>query len=111
LKLNEEILERRINEGFSGGEKKKFEILQMLILKPKVIILDEIDSGLDIDSVKEIFEVIKNQKAIVILISHSPKILQYVKPNQVILIQDKTVKEVGDVKLAKKILQNGYQGN
>ncbi len=109
LNLEGSFLERKVNEGFSGGEKKRFEILQMLILKPKVIILDEIDSGLDIDSVKEIFEIIKKQKATIILISHSPKILQYFQPKQVVLIQGKTIKEIGDVKLAKKILKNGYE--
>lgn len=113
LKLNEEFLQRNINEGFSGGEKKKFEILQMLLLKPKVAILDEIDSGLDIDSVKDIFQIVrdyqKKEKATIILISHAPKILKYISPDQVLLIQGKTIKEKGDIKLAKKILKNGYK--
>jgi Fe-S cluster assembly ATP-binding protein len=115
LKLTEQFLERNINEGFSGGEKKKLEILQMLILKPKVVILDEIDSGLDIDSVKTIFKIIKqyqkDQKATVIIISHSPTILEYIAPEQVLLIQGKTIKEKGDIKLAKKILKKGYEEN
>ncbi len=112
LKLTEEFLERNINEGFSGGEKKKFEILQILIFKPKVIVLDEIDSGLDINSTKLIFKIIEKyrqkNKAVVIVISHSPKILQYITPKQVLLLQDKTIKTKGDIKLAKKILKNGY---
>ncbi len=115
LKLSEQFLERNINEGFSGGEKKKLEILQMLILKPKLIILDEIDSGLDIDSVKTIFKIIKqyqkDEKATVIIISHSPTILKYIAPEQVLLIQGKTIKEKGDIKLAKKILKKGYEEN
>lgn len=113
LNLSEEFLQRNINEGFSGGEKKRFEILQMLLFEPKVAILDEIDSGLDIDSVKNIFQIVKNyqeeQKATIILISHGPKILKYITPNQVLLIQGKTIKEKGDIKLAKKILENGYK--
>lgn len=113
LKLNEDFLERNVNENFSGGEKKKFEILQMLLLKPKVILLDEIDSGLDIDSVKNIFKIIKiykqKEKATIILISHGPEILKYTTPDQVLLIQNKTIKQKGDVKLAKKILKNGYE--
>jgi Fe-S cluster assembly ATP-binding protein len=113
LKLNEEFLQRNINEGFSGGEKKKFEILQMLLFKPKVVVLDEIDSGLDIDSVKNIFTIIKNyqkeQKATIILISHAPEILKHITPDQVLLIQGKTIKQRGDIKLAKKILKHGYK--
>lgn len=113
LNLTEDFLERNVNENFSGGEKKKFEILQMLLLKPKVVLLDEIDSGLDIDSVKSIFKIIKKykakEKAIIVLISHGPEILKYITPDQVLLIQEKTIKEKGDVKLAKKILKNGYK--
>ncbi len=113
LKLGEDFLQRNINEGFSGGEKKKFEILQMLLLKPKVVILDEVDSGLDIDSVKNIFKIVQQykeeEKAIVIIISHGARILKYVSPEQVLLIQNKTIKEKGDIKLAKKIIKNGYE--
>ena len=113
LKLEKNFLERNLNEGFSGGEKKKFEILQMLILKPKVVILDEIDSGLDIDTVKKIFKIIEKykqeEKAIIILISHAPEILKGITPNQVLLIQDKMIKKQGDIKLAKQILKKGYE--
>ncbi len=113
LNLQEEFLQRNVNEGFSGGEKKKFEILQMLLLKPNVIILDEIDSGLDIDSIKEIFKIIikyqKQENATVILISHAHEILKYVSPDQVILLQDKIIKEKGDIRLAKRILKDGYK--
>ncbi len=113
LNLSEDFLQRSVNEGFSGGEKKKLEILQMLLFKPKVVILDEIDSGLDIDSIKNIFQIVKNyqkeHKATMILISHGPKILKHITPDQVLLVQDKTIKEEGDIKLAKKILENGYK--
>jgi Fe-S cluster assembly ATP-binding protein len=113
LSFDEDFLEKDVNVELSGGEKKRFEILQMLLFKPKVVLLDEIDSGLDIDSVKEIFQIVqeyqKVEKALVLVISHSPKILQYLKPDKVILIQNKTAFKEGDVKLAKEILKNGYE--
>jgi Fe-S cluster assembly ATP-binding protein len=112
LNLKSTFLQRNINEDFSGGEKKKFEILQMLIFKPKVVILDEIDSGLDIDSVKNIFSIIKNYKeendAVIILISHSSKILKYIIPDRVVVMKEKKILEDGDINLAKKVLENGY---
>ncbi len=112
LEMQKEILERNVNEGFSGGEKKKFEILQMLILKPKVVILDEIDSGLDIDTVQKIFGIVKEykkeNKTAIILISHNTKILENIKPDNVILIKEGKIKETGKINLAKKILKDGY---
>jgi len=112
LTLKMSFLERNLNEDFSGGEKKKFEVLQMLVLKPKVVILDEIDSGLDIDSVKKIFSVIKDykeeNKVIVILISHSSRILKHITPDKVIVMKEKEILEDGDINLAKKVLENGY---
>ncbi len=113
LNLSKEFVQKELNEGLSGGEKKKLEILQMILFKPKVVVLDEIDSGLDVDAVKKIFEIVKSyqkeEKATIILISHSTEILKFVKPEQVLLVQDKYIKERGDVKLAKKILENGYE--
>ena len=115
LKLTEDFLQRNINESFSGGEKKKLEILQMLILKPKVVIMDEIDSGLDIDTVKDIFKIVqeyqKETKCTLIIISHAPQILKYITPKQVLVIQDSSIKKKGDIKLAKTILKNGYKEN
>ncbi len=113
LNLSKEFVQKELNEGLSGGEKKKLEILQMILFKPKVAVLDEIDSGLDVDAVKKIFEIVKEyqkkEKATIILISHSTEILKLMKPDQVLLIQSKSIKERGDFKLAKKILENGYE--
>lgn len=112
LNLPENFIERGLNENFSGGEKKKSEILQMLILKPNTIILDEIDSGLDIDSVKTILQTInafyEEYKPILIIISHNPLILDYITPSKVILINEGIVKSEGDITLAQKILEEGY---
>lgn len=113
LNLSEDFLQKDLNEGLSGGEKKKLEILQLILFKPKFAILDEIDSGLDVDAVKNIFKIVKEyqkeEKATVVLISHSKEILKLMKPDQVLLLQGKGIKERGDVKLAKKILENGYE--
>ncbi len=110
--LDEIFLRRNVNEGLSGGEKKKFEVFQMLILKPKVAILDEIDSGLDIDSIKNIFEIVvnyqKERKSTIIIISHNTDILKYISPAQVILLDNKSVRKKGGEDLAKEILENGY---
>ena len=95
LKMKPEFLQRNLNEGFSGGEKKRNEILQMLLLNPKLIILDEIDSGLDIDAIKIICDGIMNnlqKDTSLIIITHYPKILTYLKPNFVhIMIEGKII--------------------
>ena len=80
LKMKSEFLNRDLNQGFSGGEKKRNEILQMLLLEPKLIILDEIDSGLDVDAIKIICETIMNnlkENTSIIIITHYPRILNY----------------------------------
>ena len=77
--------------------------------------MDEIDSGLDIDTVKDIFKIVqeyqKETKCTLIIISHAPQILKYITPNQVLVIQDGSIKKKGDIKLAKTILKNGYKEN
>ena len=111
LKMRNEFLNRNLNEGFSGGEKKRNEILQMLLLNPKVVILDEIDSGLDIDALKIICDIINenlNKNSSLIVITHYPKILQYLKPTFVhIMIQGKIVK-TGGVELIEQLEKEGY---
>ncbi|OGY87457.1 MAG: Fe-S cluster assembly ATPase SufC [Candidatus Kerfeldbacteria bacterium RIFOXYA2_FULL_38_24] len=112
LKMKPEFAERYLNEGFSGGEKKKSEILQMSLLKPDIAILDEIDSGLDVDALKEVCQSISLAKSEnnfgLVLITHYPRILQYLKPGYVhILLNGKIVKS-GNWKLAQKIEQQGY---
>jgi Fe-S cluster assembly ATP-binding protein len=112
LKIKNEFLNRNLNEGFSGGEKKRNEILQMLVLNPKLIILDEIDSGLDIDAIKIICEEIKKNLAknsSLIVITHYPKILTYLIPNYVhIMIEGKIVKS-GNIELVDYLEEKGYQ--
>lgn len=112
LGLGDHFSSRYLNDGFSGGEKKKSEVLQMLVMHPKYAILDEIDSGLDLDSLKlvfnEITEFAKEQNTGVIIITHNPKILDYIKPNRVHLLKDGTIEKSGDSELAREIINSGY---
>lgn len=113
LQIDEKHLERSVNDGFSGGEKKKNEILQMAVLEPKLAILDETDSGLDVDALKVVAEGIKtvkkmNQDMGVLIITHYQRILDHIKPDQVhIMLNGKIVKS-GDHKLAKELEKTGY---
>jgi Fe-S cluster assembly ATP-binding protein len=115
LNISSEFLTRNLNEGFSGGEKKRNEILQMLLLNPKLIILDEIDSGLDIDAVKIIFEGILNtlqtfgKICSLLVITHNPKILTYLKPDYVHIMVDGKIVKTGNLDLVDKIENFGYQ--
>jgi len=111
LQMKSEFLNRNLNEGFSGGEKKRNEILQMLLLEPKLIILDEIDSGLDIDALKIICEgIIKNlsPKSSLIVITHYPKILNYLKPNFIHIMMDGKIIKTGNLELIEKLEKEGY---
>lgn len=111
LKIKKEFLTRNLNEGFSGGEKKRIEILQMLLFKPKLIILDEIDSGLDIDAVQLIYNSIlsfKEKEASVILISHNTQILDYIIPNYVNILINGIIIKKGNKDLVEKIKTTGY---
>lgn len=113
LKVNPELLKRGLNEGFSGGEKKRLEILQMAVLEPKFAVLDETDSGLDIDAIKAVAvgikQNIKKYKTGVLLITHYQRILDYIQPDFVhVMVRGKVV-ESGDKTLVKKLEQDGYQ--
>ncbi len=113
VSLDANMLHRSINAGFSGGEKKKNEILQMKILKPKYIILDEVDSGLDVDSLKVVCENInnylkENKKASLLIITHYPRILEYLHPDFVHILSDGKIVKTGDIELARQIEKNGY---
>lgn len=115
LKLENDMLHRSINEGFSGGEKKKNEVLQLKMLKPKFIILDELDSGLDVDSLNvaciNINNYIKeNKNTSVLIITHYPRILEYIKPDYVHILGDGHIVKTGDFSLAKEIEKDGYTG-
>lgn len=114
LNLSDDFLRRSVNEGCSGGEKKRNEILQMMALKPKLAILDEIDSGLDIDGLKLIARAIKqftvhSPQSSVILITHYARILKYLKPDFVHVMMDGRIVKSGKMSLAKKIEEKGYK--
>ena len=112
LKFDEKILSRQLNVGFSGGEKKKNEILQMSILNPKLSILDETDSGLDIDALKVVSEgvnALRNNNNSFLIITHYQRLLNYIKPDFVhVLINGKIVKS-GDSGLALELEKKGYE--
>ena len=113
LHMNQNMLHRSLNSGFSGGERKKNEILQMKMLKPKLIIFDELDSGLDVDSLRIVCENINNYlkdypNTSVLLITHYTRILDYIKPGFVHMMKDGNIIKSGDFSLAKKIEKYGY---
>ena len=113
LQMDNNLIHRSLNVGFSGGEKKKNEVLQLKLLKPKFIILDELDSGLDVDSVKIVAKNImeyknENPDVSILIITHLPKLLEYLKPDYVHVLVNGMIYETGSYELAKKIENNGY---
>ena len=112
LKIKNEFLNRNLNESFSGGEKKRNEILQMLLLKPKLIILDEIDSGLDMDTLKIICNSIQNcriKNSSLIIITHYPLILKYLKPTYVHVMAQGALIKTGNLEILKEIEKRGFE--
>jgi Fe-S cluster assembly ATP-binding protein len=112
LKMKSEFLNRNLNEGFSGGEKKRNEILQMLLLNPNLIILDEIDSGLDMDAIKIICETIatnKSKNSSLLIITHYPKILSYFKPTHVHIMIDGKIIKSGNLEIIEYLEREGYE--
>ena len=106
------FLGRNVNEGFSGGEKKRNEILQMILLQPKLAILDETDSGLDIDALKTISMGINNfmsSSKSILLITHYQRLLDYIKPDYVHVFQDGKIIKTGSAELAKELESKGYE--
>ncbi len=113
LNMPETLLHRAVNDGFSGGEKKCNEILQMLMLKPTFCILDETDSGLDIDTLKIVAKAINeyaNPKTSFLIITHYQRILDYIEPHKVHIMMDGAIVQSGDMSLAKKLEKEGYKG-
>ena len=112
LKIDEKILKRQLNVGFSGGEKKKNEILQMCLIEPKMVILDETDSGLDIDALKIVAKgvnALRNKERSFLIITHYQRLLDYIKPDFVhILTKGKIVKS-GCMELAEELEKTGYE--
>ena len=109
--LNDTFLKRSLNVGFSGGEKKRNEILQMLLLKPKLAILDEIDSGLDVDALKMIASAVSSMRSPTrsfILITHYQRLLNYVQPDFVHILMDGVIVRSGDASLALTVESQGY---
>ncbi len=111
LGISTEMLKRGVNDGFSGGEKKRFEVLQMRILQPNLIIMDETDSGLDIDALKLIANCVNNLRSAnrsFLIITHYQRLLDYITPDQIhVMAQGKIIKS-GDASLAKQLEQEGY---
>jgi Fe-S cluster assembly ATP-binding protein len=111
LEMNESFLERSVNEGFSGGEKKKNEILQMAILNPRLSLLDETDSGLDIDALKIVsngVNALKSKFNATVLVTHYQRLLDYIVPDYVhVLYKGKIIKS-GDKSLALELEEKGY---
>lgn len=111
LDMDEEYVRRYLNKGFSGGEKKRNEILQMAVLEPKYAVLDEIDSGLDIDALKVVAKGIKTlaeEDRGLLMITHYQRILDYVEPDHVHIMVDGKIVESGGPELAKKLEREGY---
>ena len=112
LHMDPDMIHRGINDGFSGGERKKNEILQMNILKPDVVLLDEIDSGLDVDSLKLVGQAImdyyKDRKPAILLVTHYQRLLDYIKPDFIHIMKDGKIVLSGDKTLALKIEEEGY---
>ena len=106
-----EMSTRNLNEGFSGGEKKKNEILQMLVLDPNIVMLDEIDSGLDVDAIQTVANVIKEEqtKRGFLIVSHYAKLYDLIHIDKAIVLINGKVAKVGDKSLIKKIDENGYE--
>ena len=111
VKMDPKYLKRAVNEGFSGGEKKRNEILQLLCLEPELAIMDETDSGLDIDAIKIISKGInnyKNNSRSFLVITHYQRLLKYIEPDVVHVLIDGKIVKTGDKKLALKLEEKGY---
>lgn len=111
LMLPSDFMKRSLNDGFSGGEKKKNEILQMYLLEPKFIVLDEIDSGLDIDALQVVARAINSflrEDRAFLLVTHYQRLLHYVRPQFVHVLINGKIEETGDFRLAEKLEQYGY---
>ena len=111
MQMSETFLSRGVNEGFSGGEKKRNEVLQMLVLEPKLAILDETDSGLDIDALKVVsmgINSLRDPKRAVVLVTHYQRLLDYIVPDKVHVLSEGRILKSGDRSLALELERRGY---
>ena len=111
--VKDEMLKRAVNVGFSGGEKKRFEILQMSLLEPEVAVLDETDSGLDVDALRIVgngVTKLKSSKRGMVVITHYQRLLDYIIPDKVHILADGKIKKSGGPDLALYVEKNGYAG-
>jgi Fe-S cluster assembly ATP-binding protein len=111
MQMSESFLSRGVNEGFSGGEKKRNEILQMLVLEPQLAILDETDSGLDIDALKVVsmgVNSLRDQSRAVVLVTHYQRLLEYIVPDYVHVLSGGRILKTGDRSLALELERRGY---
>ncbi|MBE6138336.1 MAG: Fe-S cluster assembly ATPase SufC [Firmicutes bacterium] len=113
LHMNPEMIHRGVNQGFSGGERKKNEILQMYLLEPKMVLLDEIDSGLDVDSLKlvgeNVMEYYKQNNPGILVITHYQRLLNYIKPTHVHIMKNGRIVKSGGEELVKYVEEHGYE--
>lgn len=111
LNIPVEFIHRGVNEGMSGGEKKKNEILHLYVLEPKLILLDELDSGLDVDSLKSLSASLmdyKDETVSILIITHHTNILEYIKPDKVSILSGGSIVKEGDASLAREIETSGF---
>ena len=111
--LDKKFIQRELNVGFSGGEKKRMEIAQMIELKPRLVILDEIDSGLDVDGVRLVADAIKRMqdgKRSFLIITHYPRLLRYLDPDYVHVMVNGKIVKTGGPELLKELEERGYTG-
>lgn len=112
LHIKDELLKRSLNVGFSGGEKKKLEALQAVMLKPQFALFDEIDTGVDVDALKTISKFLKKnlpKETTLVFITHSSRLLKYVTPDEVLVMKDGSLVKTGGAKLVKEIEQSGFE--
>lgn len=111
LKIRTDILERSLNEGSSGGERKKIEVLQAAVLKPKVAIFDEVDTGVDVDALKTISTFMKTFKKnkTIIFITHNSRILKYISPDKVLILKEGSLVKEGGKELLSVIEEKGFE--
>jgi Fe-S cluster assembly ATP-binding protein len=112
LHIKDELLKRSLNAGFSGGEKKKLEALQAVLLTPRFALFDEIDTGVDVDALKTITKFLKKhllKKTTFVFITHSTRLLKTIQPDEVLVLRDGRLVKTGKVGLAKRIEENGFE--